>query len=114
MLGLFCPELADGPCAAAVPAVPATIARLADLVPNDVTYVPDTTTLNGQPVGQPDNGVFPLIDRIRAYPTTLFLDAGGRVRAVYTGFSGPATGEAHRRLRQAFEARIELLLEETP
>ncbi len=45
-------------------AVPATIARLADLVPNDVTYVPDTTTLNGLPVGQPDNGVFPLIDRI--------------------------------------------------
>jgi hypothetical protein len=44
--------------------VPATIARLADLVPNDVTYVPDTTTLNGQPVGQPDAGVFPLIDRI--------------------------------------------------
>ena len=45
-------------------AVPATIARLADLVPNDVTYVPDTTTLNGEPVGQPDNGVFPLINRI--------------------------------------------------
>jgi uncharacterized repeat protein (TIGR01451 family) len=45
-------------------AVPATIARLADLVPNDVTYVPDTTTLNGAPIGQPDNGVFPLIDRI--------------------------------------------------
>jgi uncharacterized repeat protein (TIGR01451 family)/fimbrial isopeptide formation D2 family protein len=44
--------------------VPATIARLADLVPNDVTYVPDTTTLNGQPVGQPDGGVFPLVDRI--------------------------------------------------
>lgn len=55
---------------------------------------------------------FPLIDRIRAYPTTLFLDAGGRVRAVYTGFAGPATGEAHQRLRQAFEARIEALLEE--
>jgi uncharacterized repeat protein (TIGR01451 family) len=45
-------------------AVPATIARLADVVPNDVTYVPDTTTLNGAPIGQPDNGVFPLIDRI--------------------------------------------------
>ena len=33
-------------------------------MPNDVTYVADTTTLNGQPVGQPDGGVFPLIDRI--------------------------------------------------
>ena len=44
--------------------MPATIARLADLVPNDVTYVADTTTLNGAPIGQPDGGVFPLIDRI--------------------------------------------------
>ncbi len=44
--------------------VPATIARLADVVPNDVTYVPDSTTLNGEAVGQPDNGVFPLINRI--------------------------------------------------
>jgi uncharacterized repeat protein (TIGR01451 family) len=44
--------------------VPATLARLADLVPNDVTYVADSTTLNGEPVGQPDSGVFPLENRI--------------------------------------------------
>ena len=45
-------------------AVPATYAELADLVPADVTYVADSTTLNGEPVGQPDNGVFPLMNRI--------------------------------------------------
>jgi len=45
-------------------AVPATYVQLADLVPNDVAYVPDSTTLNGEPVGQPDGGVFPLINRI--------------------------------------------------
>ena len=45
-------------------AVPATIARLADVVPNDVTYVADSTTLNGLPLGQPDNGVFPLSNTI--------------------------------------------------
>ena len=44
--------------------VAATIVRLADLVPNDVTYVADSTTLNGEPVGQPDAGVFPLVNRI--------------------------------------------------
>jgi thiol-disulfide isomerase/thioredoxin len=55
---------------------------------------------------------FPLIDRIRAYPTTLFLDASGRVRAVHTGFTGPATGEAHRQLREEFESWVEALLEE--
>jgi hypothetical protein len=55
---------------------------------------------------------FPLIDRIRAYPTTIFLDSAGRVRAVYTGFSGPATGEVHQQLRRDFEGWIEALLEE--
>ena len=34
--------------------VPATMVELFDNVPADVTYVADTTTLNGLPVGQPD------------------------------------------------------------
>jgi uncharacterized repeat protein (TIGR01451 family) len=41
--------------------VPATAVELIDMVPNDVTYVPDSVTLNSLPVGQPDGGVFPLI-----------------------------------------------------
>ena len=44
--------------------VPATAAELTDLVPNDTTYVADSTTLNGLPLGQPDGGVSPLIDGI--------------------------------------------------
>ncbi|MGD8829288.1 MAG: SdrD B-like domain-containing protein [Pseudomonadales bacterium] len=40
--------------------VPASMARIADVVPTDTTYVADTLTLNGEPVGQPDGGVFPL------------------------------------------------------
>ena len=44
--------------------VPATAAELIDDVPNDVTYLEDTTTLNGLPLGQPDGGDFPLVDGI--------------------------------------------------
>ena len=44
--------------------VPATIAELYDAVPANTTYVPDSTTLNGEPAGQPDNGVFPLENRL--------------------------------------------------
>ena len=44
--------------------VPATLADLTDLVPANTTYVADSVTLNGEPVGQPDGGVFPLIDGI--------------------------------------------------
>ena len=42
--------------------VAATAADLTDLVPNDTTYLADTTTLNGLAVGQPDGGVLPLIN----------------------------------------------------
>ncbi len=40
--------------------VPATAAQLTDTAPNDTTYVADTLMLNGEPVGRPDGGVFPL------------------------------------------------------
>jgi uncharacterized repeat protein (TIGR01451 family) len=44
--------------------VPATDAVLTDAVPANTTYYPDSTTLNGLPVGQPDNGVSPLASGI--------------------------------------------------
>ncbi len=53
----------------------------------------------------------PLLDRIRSYPTTIFIDGDDQVRAVYTGFSGPATGAANTKLKQDFEAAIDTLLE---
>jgi uncharacterized repeat protein (TIGR01451 family) len=42
-------------------AVPATGATLSDAVPANTTYVADSLTLNGVPVGQPDGGVSPLV-----------------------------------------------------
>lgn len=57
------------------------------------------------------SAAFPLLDRVRAYPTTIFLDGSGAVEAVHTGFSGPATGAAHDHLRERFEALIEGLLD---
>ncbi len=49
----------------------ATAVELFDNVPADTTYVADTLTLNGQPVGQPDGGVFPLAARIPVSSTDL-------------------------------------------
>jgi uncharacterized repeat protein (TIGR01451 family) len=46
--------------------VPATMVELLDNVPQNTTYVADSTTLDGAPVGQPDNGVFPLAARVLA------------------------------------------------
>lgn len=51
-----------------------------------------------------------LVDRVRAFPTTVFVGADGLPKAIHSGFAGPATGEEHVKLRHDFEARIEELL----
>lgn len=54
-----------------------------------------------------------LLDRVRSFPTTVFLHGDGRVRAIHTGFTGPATGEAYDELRANFRAIIKELLAES-
>lgn len=53
---------------------------------------------------------FPLLDRVYSYPTVIFLDEQNHVRAVHAGFSGPATGDAHEKLKKDFRAVIEDIL----
>lgn len=53
-----------------------------------------------------------LLDSVRSYPTTIFLDKDDQVRGIYQGWAGPATGDTHKRLRQRFETLIEQLLNE--
>ena len=55
---------------------------------------------------------FPVLESIPGYPTTLFVDGTGKVRAVYVGFSGPATGVEYTALRGRFEKLIETMLSE--
>lgn len=52
----------------------------------------------------------PMLDKVRAYPTTIFVRKDGSVRAVHQGYSGPATGPEHEQLRADFERLIEELL----
>ena len=54
----------------------------------------------------------PVLDRVRSYPTLIFLNERNEVEAVYTGFSGPATGDAYTEQRARFEAVIEKLIRE--
>ena len=35
------------------------------------------------------------LENFFAYPTTLFIDRGGRVKTIHTGFQGPATGDRY-------------------
>lgn len=52
----------------------------------------------------------PQLDRIFAFPTLIFLDREKRIVAAHSGFSGPATGEAHEEFRNWFEINVQQLL----
>ena len=60
----------------------ATSVRHADVVPANVAYVTNSTILNGEPVGQPDNGVFPLIAGIDVSSTDLTPPLPGSAEGV--------------------------------
>jgi len=53
---------------------------------------------------------FPVLAEIRAYPSALFINRDGTIAALHQGFSGPATGEAYKAERAAFERQIEAVL----
>lgn len=52
------------------------------------------------------------IDRVVAWPTSIFIGRDGRVRRIHSGWSGPATGEVHQHLVSEIEELVEGLLAE--
>jgi thiol-disulfide isomerase/thioredoxin len=57
--------------------------------------------------------VFPMLDKIMSYPTTLFLDKQNQVRKIHTGFYGPGTGKYFDEYKSETQSFLELLLKET-
>ncbi|MCU7693793.1 peroxiredoxin family protein [Haoranjiania flava] len=54
----------------------------------------------------------PQIDKISAFPSLIYIDRKGIVRKIYSGFSGPATGEFYENYKQKFYAEMDKLLGE--
>ncbi len=54
----------------------------------------------------------PMLGKISGYPTTIYIDRKGKVRKIYTGFSGPATGNEYEKYKEDFFMLLEKLLEE--
>ncbi|MFC1734334.1 TlpA disulfide reductase family protein, partial [candidate division KSB1 bacterium] len=50
------------------------------------------------------------LDRVLAYPTTIFIDRSGEVYKIHTGFTGPGTGKYYEQLKMDFRQNIEEIL----
>ena len=55
----------------------------------------------------------PMLDRVYAFPTTIFIDRKGKVRKIHTGFSGPATGDHYSQFVREVKATLDQLLAES-
>ena len=54
----------------------------------------------------------PMLNKVMAFPTTIYIDKKGDVRKIYTGFYGPATGENYTKYIKETTAFVEKLLAE--
>lgn len=54
----------------------------------------------------------PMLNRVLAFPTMIFIDRKGGVRKIHTGFSGPGTGQHYVQFVEEFNALMDELLGE--
>lgn len=54
----------------------------------------------------------PQLEKIKAFPTIIFVDKNGMMRKVESGFSGPATGEHYTQFINNFDKTVKKLLAE--
>jgi len=55
---------------------------------------------------------FPALNTFLSFPTILFIDKKGNVDSIYTGFTGPATGEYYTQFIKQFNEEVDKLLKE--
>lgn len=54
----------------------------------------------------------PMLNRVLAFPTMIFVDRAGEVRRIHTGFTGPGTGRHYTEFVAGFEQTMDELLAE--
>ncbi|MEO9146103.1 MAG: TlpA disulfide reductase family protein [Ginsengibacter sp.] len=54
----------------------------------------------------------PQLEKIHAFPTTIFVDKKGNIRKIHSGFDGPATGKYYIQFKKEFNEIINQLLGE--
>lgn len=68
--------------------------------------IPYTIVYGGSNNKDKASEVLPMLSKVMAFPTLIFLDANDRVVAIHTGFSGPATSE-YAAFKETFASLVE-------
>jgi thiol-disulfide isomerase/thioredoxin len=55
--------------------------------------------------------IFPQLNKIMSYPTTIFINKKGKVQKIHSGFSGPGTGEYYEKFKREFNFLMNDLLD---
>jgi hypothetical protein len=55
----------------------------------------------------------PALNRVVAFPTTIFVGKDGKVKHIHTGFEGPGTGIYHEQFKQRFNEIVNACLAES-
>jgi thiol-disulfide isomerase/thioredoxin len=58
------------------------------------------------------SATLPMLNKIAAFPTTIFIGSDGKVKKIHTGFAGPGTGIYYDQLVEEFNETINELLKE--
>lgn len=75
----------------------------------DVDY---TFLLGGKANKSHAHDIFPMLNNVISYPTSIFIDKNGKVRKIHTGFYGPGTGEYYDQYKSNILELLERLLRE--
>jgi thiol-disulfide isomerase/thioredoxin len=54
----------------------------------------------------------PMLNKVVAFPTTIYIGKDGKVKKIHTGFSGPGTGIYYEQFKQHFNETVNELLAE--
>lgn len=71
-----------------------------------------TILLGGYNRDQHPMDIFPMLNHIMSYPTTLYLDKQNKIRKIYTGFYGPGTGQLYKDYKIETERFLDELIQE--
>jgi thiol-disulfide isomerase/thioredoxin len=75
------------------------------------TGIPYKVVLAGTSKTEVAASHFPMLNGVMSFPTTIFVDKKGKIQKIFTGFSGPATGNAYKEIKDEIQYEVEILLD---